>query len=200
MITLRTLGMMAAALMVSACGILPAKQDITLYDLPTNVTPDASWSHTDAQITVRRPSGLGLIDSARILVRPTPNELQVYAGAAWVDAAPEVIQSAVVQLLEDSDATRTTLRRGGGVKGEFELLMDIRHFEADYSGASTPTVVVEISAKLVNNAARGVVENRVFRATAPAAGTDVAQVVAAFDRALSKASFDIAGWTLQNAR
>ncbi|QYR52718.1 ABC-type transport auxiliary lipoprotein family protein [Lysobacter soyae] len=196
----KSIGLIAVALLVSACGILPEKQAITLYNPQLNVKPDPSWSHTNAQISVRRPTALGLIDSPRILVRPNANEIQVYAGAAWVDSAPELVQSAVVQLLEDSEATRTTVRRGSGIPGEYELLMDLRHFEADYSGGATPVAVVEISAKLVRAEASGVIENRVFRATAPASGTDVAQVVSAFDTALSKASADIAGWTLQNAR
>lgn len=197
---LKRLGCVACLVFVSACGILPEKQAITLYNPQLNVKPDPAWSATRAQISVQRPSALGLIDSPRILVRPNANEMQVYGGAAWVDSAPEIIQSSVVQLLEDSGATRTTVRRGAGIPGEYELLMDVRHFEADYSGGATPTVIVEISAKLVRADASGVIENRVFRAAAPAAGTDIAQVVAAFDDALSKAAFDIAGWTLQHAR
>ena len=67
-------------LAVAGCGIVPKKTEISIYDPRTRVVADASWPQVDAQLVVLRPDAERLLNSPRILVRPTPGELQVYKG------------------------------------------------------------------------------------------------------------------------
>ena len=67
----------AAGLMltVAGCGIVPKKTEIAIYDPQPRVQADASWPQVDTQLVVLRPNAERLLNSARILVRPTPGEL-----------------------------------------------------------------------------------------------------------------------------
>lgn len=193
--------LVSAALLVlalSACGILPDKETIAIYNpLPPALQADPTWPASRAHVVVMRPTGGTLIDSPRIVVRPTADEWQVYKGAVWSDPAPDLLQAAVLRTLEDSGKLAGVGRRGSGVAGDFDLLMDIRRFDADYAGGATPSAIVEVSAKLLSAKENLVRANRVFRADAAADGTDLPAVNRAFQTALGAITGDIAAWTLQ---
>ena len=184
------------ALAAGGCGILPKKSNASLYSPQIRVQPDPSWPRVDWQLAVMRPVSEQLVDSTRILVRPGGSELQVYKDAVWSQPAPDMLQDAIVRALEDCACTGGVGRRGSGVAGDYDLLLDIRRFDADYAGAASPSAVVEVGAKLVSGEREAVVSSQVFRASVPAAATDVATVTGAFERAIAQVSRDIVGWTL----
>ena len=93
-------------------------------------------------------------------------------------------------------ASARVARRGTGVNGEYELLLDIRTFESDYAGGATPSADVEIVAKLIANRGNTVVATRMLKQRAPAASTKVGDVSRAFDAALSAVVQDLVGWAL----
>ena len=188
----------AAGLMltVAGCGIVPKKTEIAIYDPQPRVQADASWPQVDTQLVVLRPNAERLLNSARILVRPTPGELQVYKGATWTQPTPDILQDAIVRTLEDSRKLAGVTRRGGGIAGDFDLATDIRQFDADYAGGASPSAVIEISASLIHNGDNRVVATQLFRHATPASSTAIVDVHRAFERSLSDVTRDISGWTL----
>lgn len=188
----------AAGLMltVAGCGIVPKKTEIAIYDPQPRVQADASWPQVDTQLVVLRPNAERLLNSARILVRPTPGELQVYKGATWTQPTPDILQDAIVRTLEDSRKLAGVTRRGGGIAGDFDLATDIRQFDADYAGGASPSAVIEISASLIHNGDNRVVATQLFRHATPASSTAIVDVHRAFEQSLSDVTRDISGWTL----
>ncbi len=186
-----------ACLLLAGCNIVPDKREIRIYSAQPTVQPDAAWPRVASQLVVQRPDAGRLTDSSRIIVQPEPGELQVYQGAAWSQPVPDMVQDAVLRLLQDSGKVAGTARRGGGIAGDYDLAMDIRRFQSEYTGAVAPSIVVEISATMIRNDQNRVVAQDVFSARVPAAGTSVAEVAAAFEQALGAASRDIAGWSLR---
>lgn len=186
----------AAAL--AGCSILPEKTEVALFAPDPRIAADQAWPTVDWQLVVPRPAGAALVDSPRITVRPSPGELQVYKSAAWTQPALDLVQDAIVHGFEDSGRIGGVARRGEGINADYQLLLDVRRFDADYGagGAAGPAAVVEIGAKLLADDDDKVVANRVFRVAVPARGTDVARVAAAFEEALGDATRGIIGWTL----
>ena len=137
-----------------------------------------------------------MLDSSRIAVSPVPGELQVYKGAVWARTPPEMLEDGVLRTLEDSGKIPAVARQGSGIGADYRLLMEIRHFEAEYAGAAVPSAVVEVSAKLLHASDQAVVGSRRFRHAQAASGTDAAVVADAFAQALRATSHDIAGWVL----
>lgn len=189
----------ASALVATSCGILPKREPVAIYQpvraisVPGPEWPSASWS-----LLVSRPVAGTQIDSERINVQPAPGTMQVYKSAAWTDAAPDLLQMALLRGFEDSQKILSVSRSGGGVRGQYQLLTELRSFQAVYSQPGQPEAVVEIYARLVHTADGRVIAARSFRQAEPAAGEEVGVVVEAFSRALDRSTAEIVGWTLRS--
>lgn len=200
MIASRSLLLATAMSMIGACGIVPKKSEISLYSPQIDITPDPVWPQVDAQLVIQRPNAERLTDSSRIVVRPSPGELQVYRGASWSQPAPDMLQDAILRTLQDSNKLAGVTRRGSGIAGSFDLALDIRRFDADYDDGDRPSAVVEVSASLIRNDRNQIAAHRVFRASTPAHGAELGEVSRAFGQSLSQVAGEISGWTLQSMR
>jgi len=194
---------LGASLALAGCSSLlggGSREPTSIYSPQVQVTADPSWPSVPAAFVVAKPSAARLLDGSRIAVRPTPDELQVYHGAAWAQSATDMLQDAVVRTLEDSGKTGGTGTADSGIRGVYKLVMDVRRFEADYAGNQTPSVVLVVNAKLVQSADQSVAASRTFSVTQPAGSVETAQVVQAFGQALTQLTGQIVGWTLTSAQ
>ena len=195
--TLSRIATTCAALLLAGCSILSAPKDApTVFAPEAKAEADPAWPSVRWQLGTTRPGAARVLDSSRIAVSPVPGELQVYKGAAWARTPPEMLEDGVLRTLEDCGKIPAVARQGSGIAADYWLVMDIRHFEADYLGAASPSAVIEVSAKLLHASDPAVVGSRVFRHVQPASGTDVVLVADAFGQALGATSRDIAGWVL----
>lgn len=197
----RVILLASLTLALAACGsLLGPKESPTIYAPIPAPKADASWPKVSWNLATTRPDAPRILDSARMAVRPVPGELQVYKGAMWASAPPDLLEATVLRLLEDSGKLPAASRQGSGMDAGYRLLMDIRHFEADYAGGALPAAVIEVNAKLIHVVDHAVAGNRTFRHAQPAGGTDPRTVADAFSLALAEVSRDIAGWTLASGQ
>lgn len=187
--------------LLAGCSILgPKPKDAaTIYAPDPRVQADPGWPTVRWQLALGRPQAARNIDSQRIFVRPTANELQVYKGAQWAKPPGDMLEDALLRALEDSGRIPAVGRQGSGIGADYRLLLDLRRFESDYTsnaGGGAPAATIEVSAKLLHVKSQQVVAARTFLQAQPAAGTAVPEVVAAFEQALAIISRDLAGWTL----
>ena len=169
---------------------------MTVYAPDPRVSADPEWPGVDRQLEIAAPQAPRMLDGLRIAVRPTPGELQVYKGASWAMRPGEQLQDALLRTLEDAGKLRAVARPGSGIAADYRLALELRRYEADYAGDATPSVVVEVNAKLLSLHDQRVVASRTFLQATPAAATDTAAVADAFGQSLGKATHDIAGWVL----
>ncbi len=197
---LRTLALGVVLLSLAGCGLLPKREPIALYRPEAIVATDPAWPQANWQLRIARPYADDAHDSARILVRPQLGELQVYKGAAWTQPAPDLVLDTLLRAFGDSGRIAGVGRRGEGVGADYELLLDLRRFEADYADGATPTARIALGARLVRNDDDRVVASRVFEADAPADGTAVTAVDRAFAQGLGTVTTQLIGWTLDEGR
>lgn len=200
---LRLLGAgLAAVLALSGCSILDEKpkNPTTQYAPDPRVPVDPSWPQVDWQLALTSPNAARMIDSLRIAVRPNGDEIQVYKGAAWAKLPSSMIEDALLRTLEDSGKIAAVARQGSGIGADYKLVLDLRRFESDYAGNAVPSAVIEINAKLLHNVDQKVAASRTFLQSAPAASTEVSDVVAAFERSMTEVTAQIAGWTLASGQ
>lgn len=195
---------MAAALatlllpaVLAGCTLLGGSKDApTIYAPDPRVEADPTWPAVTWQLSTARPTAPRMMDSLRIAVSPVPGQLQVYKDASWARTPTEMIEDGVLRVLEDSGKIPAVARQGSGIGADYRLVMDLRHFDADYAGAAVPSAVIEVNVKLLHLHDQSVVGSRTFRNAKPAAGTSVDLVSDAFSEALGATSHDIAGWVL----
>ena len=193
----------ATLALLAGCSILgsgPQGGPATIYAPNVRVAADASWPSVDWSLAIAPPSAARVVDGARIAVRPTPDELQVYKGAVWAQSTTGLLEDALLHALEDSGRIASVARQGAGIRAEYRLLTDLRHFEADYAGQAVPSATIEVNAKLMRMRDQHIVATRTFLQTQPATGVEVPQVATAFEQALSTITRDLAGWTLQSGQ
>lgn len=191
------LAALAALLALAGCSVLPKNEPISLYRPEPRLAFDPAWPKADWQLQIARPGADAVTDSARILVRPRPGELQVYKGAAWTQPAPDLVHETLMRAFVDSGRFTGVSRRGEGVSPRHELLLDLRRFESDYAGGSAPTVRIAIGARLVHNADNRIVASRVFEAEVATDGTGIAHINRAFEQGLGEVSTRMIGWVLE---
>ncbi|QDH71879.1 ABC transporter [Lysobacter alkalisoli] len=193
--------LLLALLVLPACSILgnagPREASVRYAPAP-RVLPDPGWPRADWQLSIADPEVSTGFDSLRIAVRPQSNELQVYQGARWARPPGSMVLDSVLQALEDSGRIDAVARQSSGIGADYKLVMDLRRFESDYAGATLPSAVVEISAKLLHVRDQQVAASRVFLQSVPAASPAMADVVTAFEQALAANSREMVGWVLES--
>jgi cholesterol transport system auxiliary component len=186
-----------AMLLIGGCAAIGGpKTEVKIYSPATAITADPAWPAAGWSLAVGVLAANDMIDSPRIAVRPTPDRFQTYKGAMWADNAPDMLQTALVEGFEDSGKIAAVGRFGGGNRGDFGLLLEVRAFETVYTG-DKPAAVIEAQASLYRlRGGRGVVATKRFRQAVPGAATDLDSMVSAFGQAMSAISTDVVGWTL----
>ncbi|TNJ33819.1 ABC-type transport auxiliary lipoprotein family protein [Arenimonas terrae] len=186
-----------AMLLIGGCAAIGGpKTEVKVYAPATAITADPAWPAVDWSLAVGVQAANQMLDSPRIAVRPTPDRFQAYKGAMWADNAPDMLQTALIEGFEDSGKIPAVGRFGGGNRGDFGLLLEVRAFETVYTG-DKPAAVIEAQASLYRlRGGRGVVATKRFRQAVPGAATDLDSMVSAFGQAMSGLGTEVVGWTL----
>lgn len=147
-------------------------------------------------VVVELPTASGAIATDRILVAPTPLQAAYLPGARWVDGAPTMVQTLLVQSLQSSGAFRLVSRSPGGLYPDYTLLTEMRAFQAEPGPAGGPDYVVRVALTLtlVREADGVAVAARNVEAEAGAASAQPLVIAGAFDAAMGAALRDAVGW------
>ena len=191
----------ALALLLAGCGSIGGpKTEVKVFSPATQVTVDPSWPKADWSLSLGVSAGNAMLDSPRIVVRPSANVVQTYKGARWADNAPDLLQTALVEAFEDSGRVGSVMRFGGGnTRGDYGLWVEVRQFESVYEDGS-PQAVVEVQARLVKLRGGGLVASQRFRHAVPSSSPAVEDIVTAFGQSMSALSTDLVTWTLTQSQ
>jgi cholesterol transport system auxiliary component len=170
-----------------------------LYRLTAVAAFPPDLTHVPTQLLVEVPQAPAGLDTRRIALSRSALSLDYYADSEWIDPLPNLIRTALVDSFENSRAITALGRAAIGLRADFALRSEIRHFEAEYRAAGgAPAVSAVILVELVRVPAGEIVATRTFTATQPAAANTIPAVVTAFDAALAKVLQQIVVWTLTN--
>jgi cholesterol transport system auxiliary component len=155
--------------------------------------------HPSVQLLIDLPLSPAGLDTARIALTRSAVSIDYFADAAWTDRVPLLVQTALVQSFENSRTITAIDRESVGLRADFILKPEIRHFEAVYDSPNGPPEVwVEINVRLVNPSDREVVAQTSVEERRGASANDVPSIVMAFDDALGAVMKDIVVWTVTN--
>ena len=190
-----------ALLLLASCsgGILPAPPPApTLYRLTPMTGAAAQTPASDVQLVVDMPAASGSLDTERIALARGANGFDYFAGAAWTDRAPAMVQRLIIQSLTNAGQIRVVAPPSGELRPDAVLQTDLRQFEAIYQSGDQPIVHVELNCRLVRLPERTVLAVQRFAGEARASGNSTAPIVAAFDQAFHAAVGALVPWVAQN--
>ena len=170
-----------------------------LYRLTPKSTYPPNLPHRTVQLLVDEPLAPAGLDKSRIALSRSPVSIDYFADSEWTDRAPLLVQTAILQSFENSRAVTAIDRESVGLRADFILKTELRHFEAVYdSSEGPPEIWVAVNVRLVNPSSREVVAQTSFERRRRASANDVPSVVSAFDEALGGVMKDIVVWTVTN--
>ncbi len=192
----------ASLLTLSACGSLlgPSEAPGQIFVLSPELPSVSNTAALAGQLAIARPEVSISLATNRIALRRN-NVFDYYADSQWTDSTPALFQDLLIEALERNGALGSVARDMEGIHVGFIVQSEIHAFEAHYDhGDSAPTVVVDVTVKIISAAKSEIVGALEFHQESAATANNVPAVVAAFDAALSVILPEIARWVLGLAR
>lgn len=193
---LRAGGGLALASAVGGCTVLNGVNTPTpLYDLKPQVDLPADLPKVKWQLVVAQPNANADLDTARIALRRGGNVTEYFANAAWTDNVPNLVQSRLIQAFDQSGCVAVG-RDVASLVPDYVLQIELWDFQAEYGGP-VAGAHVRMTAKLISMSDRKIVATITAENKAQSGGTDMPQVVAAFDKALGPVLAQVVVGTLK---
>ncbi|TGE01895.1 ABC-type transport auxiliary lipoprotein family protein [Methylobacterium nonmethylotrophicum] len=175
------------ALLVGACGSGAAPTTFDLTALPGAARSGAARR----SIVVAEPVGLQPFEADRIIVREPGGAVSYLGGGQWADRLPRLVQTRLIQSLENANRLKSVSRPGDKVAADTILITDLRAFDIN---AGTREAVVDLSAKLIQESSGTVIAAKIFQARVPVAAVSAPVAANGLDRALSLVLADMVRW------
>jgi cholesterol transport system auxiliary component len=180
-------------------GLFGGSAPAHLYRLTPKGNFPANLPHRPIQLLVDVPLAPAGLDSSRIALSRSAVSIDYFADSEWTDRAPLLVQTALLESFENSRATNAIDRESIGLRADFILKTEMRHFEAVYaSPKGPPEVWVALNVRLVNPADREIVAQTSFEQRQRASTNDVPSIILAFNEALGSVMREIVVWTAAN--
>jgi cholesterol transport system auxiliary component len=196
MIQRRTLLLTLPGVLAACSAPLGGGSPPQLYTLSPEKQFPPTLPKTTAQLLIEAPSAPGGLDTERIALMKSDISLDYFAGAAWTDRVPLMVQNLLIESFENTGKISAIDRESLALRADYVLETDIRDFTAIYSGSEAPTVRVRLGLKLVRLPQKEIVAMRTVSADAPAQQNSVPAVVGTFNTALHQVVGEAVAWTL----
>jgi len=188
--------LLAAAL--AGCGSLLGvqRQPFTIY-APSYHAPEQGKAgpRVDWQLVVEMPQASDTLNTARIVVMPSPGVIEVYPGARWSDPAPALLRSLVVQGFEQSGRIVGVAGATTGISADYALAIDLHAFQAEIRDGDAHAMI-RFQARLLDYRSSRVLATRAFSADVPFPSKDTSAAFSAFENAVGQAVSELVDWAL----
>ena len=157
-----------STLLVASCSSLlnVQRQPFTTYSPSVGAAATTPvGARVDWQLIIETPLSSATLDTARMLVMPTPGVLEVFPGARWRDTTPALLRSLVVQGFENTGHIVGIGSTQSGLRADYALAIDLRDFQLEiHAGAGQ--AAVRFQASLLNYTSNRVLATQSFTAQA----------------------------------
>ncbi len=189
----------AAIFLLQACvSVLPdaapasARYQVTDVAFASDDRAPVSWS-----LGVEEPDATLAYNTAKIALSREPARIEYYTGGEWVDRAPRLFGSALVQSFENTGAIRGVGSRVTLPVSTFVLQTDIRKLTIMHQdGKMTADAVV--FARLTNGRS-AVYASKLFSTSLQLASDNAGAAATALNAGLERVQREIVEWTFEQA-
>lgn len=137
------------------------------------------------------------LDGTGIAGRWPGSRIDYLAGARWPVRTPTLVESALIEALQDSGRLRSVQGDFGRFRSTHSIALEVRRFEADYTGGTPPVAQVALAVTVGRHSDRQVLAAFSVAAEERATENRVSAVVAALDAAFGRAAAEVAANSLE---
>lgn len=184
-----------AALLLSACSVLPTPTPLRTFTLPDTPLEGSADPALALTLRVETPRANTPLDGVRILVQPSAQELKIYAGTRWRDRAPVLLQERLISALRQDGRLSAVIDDSSRARDDMLLSSRLAGFHSRYRQGS-PEAVIELDAQLIDSRQGRVIASRRFSLSQPADGENIEAIVEAFGKAADHLDQQVVDWTM----
>ncbi|SRR5579883_1771590 len=186
------------------CSFFSSPPPIT-FDVTNPLNDSASLSSRTKRVShpqkyppilINEPLATQFIDSDSIVVHGPSGTLSALKGVRWSDRVPRILQVRLVRELENKGLIRQVMYPSEPAGAQRQLMWEVRRFQIAVFPDSSPSVQIQVAARIMDIHSGHAVAARLFSATQPLERVNAPQAVAAFDSALSAIIFEICAWIM----
>ena len=109
-------------------GLFGGGEPAHLYRLTPKSTYPPNLPHRSVQLLINEPLAPAGLDKSRIALSRSAVSIDYFADSEWTDRAPLLVQTAILQSFENSRTVTAIDRETVGLRADFILETEIRHF------------------------------------------------------------------------
>ena len=195
---LRCFGIATILLFVSSCSILPATENLEIYQLPAAESPShSSGDSLPWTLRLATPYSSYITDSPRVLALRQGNQLSSYKGIHWSDPAPILLRNRLVAAFR-ADGRFNSVSNGSSnnLATDLELGGDLSAFQVEYTN-DRPQATIRFYATLSQPLRNRIVAARSFEVSEPVQSRGTSEIITAFGLSADRLAAEIIDWTVQ---
>lgn len=194
---------LAASAALPGCALLSTPDPVQMYRF--GAQPSAAQAAVQAAprapgealrpVSMRR---IGFSEAARgdRILAVTGSQAAYLSGARWVSTADQLFTESLTGAFSDHGRNTRLIGPREFSRATLSLDVEVRAFEARYAhDGAVPVVHVSARGRILQFPDRGVMDERIFTVTRPAAENRVSAIVAAFEAAVGDVNGQIVEWT-----
>jgi phospholipid/cholesterol/gamma-HCH transport system substrate-binding protein len=166
---------------------------VVTYDLRVPASLPKLAEAPRAELIVPEPITSTSLGSENIFLKTGDDEAEPLPSAKWSDMLPAALQKTIIEAFEDAGYISSVNRPAENLVGGYQLLIGLRDFQLATS--PEPTAEIAFTAKI--EADGKIIGAKLFKASAPAQGTDAPAAVAALNDGLGKVLNELLTWTAE---
>ena len=145
------------------------------------------------QLVLPEPTAVAMLQTQRMLFSPV-KDYPDFSEFMWADSIPKLLQARLIESFENYDIAHAPLRTTDIGPADFQLLIDVRHFEIAID--SQPAAEIALSARIVDKNGK-VIASHLFEQNQKFDKLEPQAAVAAFNDAFGRMAKDMIAWTVQ---
>jgi len=188
----------AAVLFAAGCSdIVGPPPSRKLYLLQPALPHDLPGGKVGWALSLQTPDAIASLDSERIAVVMPPSGMDYYAGSAWADRLPSLVQAALLEAFQASGRIDAVARESDAVRADYVLSTDLADFEARLDeGQGAPLAVVRIGARVIRSRTRDIAGYLNASREVRASANSVEAAVEALNTAFAGVLAELVPWVL----
>jgi cholesterol transport system auxiliary component len=154
----------------------------------TSATGGAAADTAPPTLQVSRPQADPGLSTELITLVRSDHRMDRFAGSSWAGVLPDVVETLAIDTLRASGQWSAVHDAPSPFAAEYLLQINIRRFEADYTGGGeAPKVYVTLDCTIARRVGRELLTSFVAEGVADAEANRMSAVIAAFEKAANTA-------------
>lgn len=196
---MRIICLLIASFCLSGCfSLFPKPEDPPrLYTLTPKTLSGEHLPHIGGLLAVERPNAGADLDTDNITIHVTPQKVDIYNQAKWIENAPKMFQNVVVESFDKTGKITAFSGDVANLRSDFLLLIDLQEFQAEpYHCVGKTHIHVGMNVKLVKMPERQLLGSQNFHHILDAEDNKMDTLVSCFDIASGNVINRLIEWVL----